>query len=185
MPLLFLEEKPREGLEAQIERIGVGHRQQILGIDVARVEESAINKKPEEVALEGRVVGDQGATGEDARDLPGYVGDGGSVGEVGVGQAREPLDDNGEGTLGTHQAVDGANRGAAGIEQDDTDLDDLGVPVVHEPRRLEVDHGERTGRLEERLDGVRCNSERFGVMPLRTQQTRSIGAVSIARCRYT
>ena len=105
--------------------------------------------------------------------------------EVGVGQAREPLNDDGEGTLGTYQAVDGANRRAAGIEQDDTDLDDLGVPVVHEPRRLEVDHGERTGRLEERLDGVRCNSERFGVMPLRTQQTRSIGAVSIACCRYT
>ncbi len=57
--LLATEQHPREGLESQIRRVGMSQREEVLGVEIARVAERAEStSRRREAALEVRLVGD-------------------------------------------------------------------------------------------------------------------------------
>ena len=61
MTLFAFQQAPREGLEAQVGRVGMGDRQQILGVQESLVAKTRRDEALEEVYLEVGVVGDQHA----------------------------------------------------------------------------------------------------------------------------
>ena len=56
--LFGFEQEPGKRLEAQVRRVGMGERQQVLGVEVSHVGQLWIDLAREEAAFEGGVVGD-------------------------------------------------------------------------------------------------------------------------------
>jgi hypothetical protein len=126
----------------------------------------------EEVPLEVRVVGDEGAAAERRGDRLRDRLDARGTGEVGGGEARQALDRARELAARLDQGRERREPRLARLEQHRAELDDLGARVAREARRLEVDDGERAVRCEQRGEPARVDAERGGIPLLDLEDVR-------------
>jgi hypothetical protein len=72
---------------------------------------------------------------------------------------------------GTYQALHQTELWLPGLDQDGSELEDLRLRVVREPRGLEVHHGERPHGRRERLEHPEINPELLAGALLDPSQT--------------
>jgi hypothetical protein len=161
----------REGLEPQIRRIRVRDREEILRVEVGALAQLRGHEAREEVPLELGVVRDHGAARQRRGDGLGEVAYGRRVGHVRIAQPREPLHGARQSPRRSHQALERGERIGAGVEQHRAELEHLGARVHREPRRLEVDHGERPRGAQEVLERREVHAKVLG--PLASGLQRS------------
>ena len=147
--LLAAEQHAREGLEAQVRRVGVRDREQILRVDVALPAQLGGDAAREEVLLELGVVRDHDAALEGRLDRLGELFDARRRLDVGVVEAREALHGARQRGLRPHQTLERRDARVAGIDEHGAELEDLGARVALEPGGLEVDERERAQRRRE------------------------------------
>ena len=139
-----------ERAEAQVGRVGIGEREQILRVEEARARERRRHEAREEVALELGVVRDDRAARERLEQRGRDRLDRRRVREVGVGEARERRDRARHAPARPDPRLEHAH--AAAVEQHRADLDRLGGPLLGQPGGLEVDDRDRPDRREQRRE---------------------------------
>jgi hypothetical protein len=115
-------------------------------------------------------VRDDHAASENARSFACDVFDARRRGEILVAQTRQSLHHQRKRVSRANQPRDRAKIGASGIEQDDSDLDDLGAAVLRETGGLEVDDRQRPGALQEGRQRTGIDPERDRLRSSREQQ---------------
>jgi hypothetical protein len=170
VPLLAAQHAAGEGLEAQVGRIGMRDREQVLRVEVAQLFELGGDEAREEVALEVRVVGDDGAPREGLCDGPSERGDLRCAGYVGVGESRQALHGTRHRAARANQALESRQRGALGLDQHQPDLEDLGAGIARESGGLEVDDRQRAHRPDEVRQRAQVDLQLAGIAPRRQQR---------------
>ncbi len=141
--LLGSEHRTREGFEAQIRRIGIRDGEQVLGVEVDGAREFAANPAAEKVALEIRVVRDDGAAAQLFAQALAHRVERRRARDHRVADASESLDRRRDRGFGRDQRRYGASLRCVRIEQQRSEFEDARARVVREPRRLEIDDRDR------------------------------------------
>jgi len=156
--LLAAEQHAGEGLEAQVRRVGMRDREEILRVEVALATQLRSDETAEEALLELGVVRHDHAPFERGRDRLGELVDARRRGDVRVAEPRQTLDGARQWSLRPQQALERREPGLARVDQHRAELEDLGVRILREAGGLQVDEGERTQRRSE-------SGQRVGIDP--------------------
>ncbi len=168
MTLLTIEQDPDQRGEAQIGRVGMGQREQILAVEKDRVLDLGRDEPAEEAAFELCVVRDQHASFEGGGDSTANLFEAPRSGDVAIAQTREALDHPGQGLVGPDQSALGTHlddrlarpgesarpiefRGGE-IEGEDAELEDLRRRIPGQTRGLEIHDRDRAAVFEQRRE---------------------------------
>jgi hypothetical protein len=163
MALLGAEQRAREGLEAQVRRVGVRDGQQVLGVEVGRAAERCVHVAREEVALELGVVRDDDPPGEVPRDAGHDLLEARRSQDIGVTESRESLDGTRQGPRRPHQTVVRRDARRTRIEKHQAELEDLSIGIAGKTGRLEIHDGDRSRRRQKGRQGPEVDAEIDGV----------------------
>ncbi len=176
--LLGPEQDAGERLEPQIRRVGMGQREEIQGVEEARLGESLGHESGEEGALELRVVGDDDAPFECGSEGRHQLVEERSEADVLVAEPGESLDRPGQRSPGTDERAQGEDARSARVDEQGAELEDLRALVRRETGGLQVHHRERTHAGGEAGEHLGVEPEDAG-LELPAPDRRS-GAVGLA-----
>ena len=144
MPLLSPEHRAHEGLEPEVGRVGMGQREDILGVEIAGAAERRIDLLAQERALEVGLVGDESPAGERLANGLADLDHPRPRRDALVDEPRQSAHERRDRTRGPDEARSNTDGRRPRIQEQQTDLDDLRGSTVRQTRRLEIDEGHRT-----------------------------------------
>jgi len=124
----------------------VRDRQQILRVEIALARQLGGDAAREETLLELGVVRDDQPPLERGGDRLGEFKDARRRGDVRIAEPGQTLHRARQRAARPHQSLERGEPGLAGIDQHRAELQDLGVRILGEAGRLQIDESERTQR---------------------------------------
>jgi hypothetical protein len=140
VPLLRAEEEAHEGLEPEIRRVGMGEGEQVEGVQIRLAVERRSDAARQKVTVERGVVRHESPPRQQTRHGRRDLGHRRRVCEIGLREPRQPLDRAGRGTHGPHETPRCTRPALPGVEQDGSELQELGLRILDEPRGLQIHH---------------------------------------------